>query len=221
MYTLTISVNIFTFKFIFIYETKPKSWIWSSYLDETRKQMWILAFRYILAIWLAVCWLFFIVLITSSSTWHILDLGHKHFSILALSDKELFLCVGAGAMKNYPDCLWLSNSNEIIIEGCVNLPTAENTPKNIHANIFQEVFSHGPQKIIFLNVEVSCKAPFNILYLLQTFLSSAGPSSPENLSYPPTLHVQLVLDYSYFTTVRILLPKIHMKAFISVLFSRK
>lgn len=120
---------IFTFQLIFIYETKPKFWIWSSYLDERRKQMWILAFRYVLAIWLALCWLFFMVLITSSSTWHILDLGHQHFSILAQSNKELFHCVGAGAMWNYPECSWLSNSNETIIEGCTNPLTAENTPE--------------------------------------------------------------------------------------------
>lgn len=183
------------------------------------KQMWILAFGYILGIWLAVCWLFFLILITSSSTWHILDLVHQHFSILALKDKELFLCVGAGAMKNYPDCPWLSNSNEIIKEGCINPLTAENTPKYPCKYLTRNVLTWTPQEI-FLDLEVLCKTPFKILYLLQT-LSSAGPSSPENLSYPPTLHIQLALDYSYFTTVRILLPKIHMKAFISVLFSRK
>lgn len=149
----------FYFLIHFYYGIEPISRIWSSYLDESRKQMWILAFRYILAVWLPVCWLFFIVLITSSSTWHILDLGHQHFSILALSDKELFLCVGAGAMKNYPGCLWLSNSNEIIIGGCINPLTAENALKNIHAKILEEMLSHGLRKRSFLNLEVSCKAP--------------------------------------------------------------
>lgn len=127
----------FHFLIHFYYEIEPKSRIWSSYLDGNRKQMRMLAFRYILAVWLPVCWLFFIVLITSSSTWHILDLGHQHFSALAESDKELLLCLGAGAVKNYPGCLWLSNSNEIIIEGCINPLTAENALRNFHTNVLQ------------------------------------------------------------------------------------